>query len=105
MAVLVSIVSNHKKLVKKCAVTMKHFSNPGTMLVLVPVHDSAPRTSLPLPVDSTCTSEFTRDHSTFNWVYRFLVMGRIFKAARPRFNVISGIEDFINVLNDLKNYR
>ncbi len=35
MAVLVSIVSNHKKLVKKCAVTMKHFSNPGTMLVLV----------------------------------------------------------------------
>jgi len=46
----------------------------------------------------------TRDHSTFNWVYRFLVMGRIFKAARPRFNVISGIEDYINVLNDLKNY-
>ncbi len=46
----------------------------------------------------------TRDHSTFNWVYRFLVMGRIFKAALLRFNVISGIEDFINVLNDLKNY-
>jgi hypothetical protein len=31
-------------------------------------------------------------------------MGRIIKAARPRFNVISGVEDFINVLNDLKNY-
>jgi hypothetical protein len=31
-------------------------------------------------------------------------MGRIFKAAQLRFNVISGIEDYINALNDLKNY-
>ena len=46
----------------------------------------------------------TRDHSTFNWVERFLVMGRIFKAARPMFNVISDIEDYINEMNNLKNY-
>jgi hypothetical protein len=29
-------------------------------------------------------------------------MGRIFKAAQLRFNVISGVEDYINVLNDFK---
>ena len=51
---------------------------------------------------SLVTTANTRDHSTFNWVYRFLVMGRIFKAAQLRFNVISGIEDYFNVLNDFK---
>jgi hypothetical protein len=33
-----------------------------------------------------------------------LVMSRIFKAARSSFNVISGIEDYINVISNLKNY-
>ena len=44
----------------------------------------------------------TIDHLTFNWMYRFLVLSRIFKAARPRFNVISGIEDYINIIRNLK---
>ena len=34
--------------------------------------------------------------------YQFMVMSRIFKAARPWFNVISGIEDYINGISNLK---
>ena len=41
---------------------------------------------------------------TLNWVYQFLVMSRVFKAAQPGFNVISGIEDYISVISNLKNY-